>query len=106
LANALALIAMVFGEIFRLIVAMCAAPVAIAAGNHFVAPPEGRSIGAAIGVFPGYVVGGIVGRLMNGGVSRSTLSSRQAPAPDLLAGTLLASIDVLVKVESPDHGFG
>jgi hypothetical protein len=43
---------------------------------------------------------------MNGGVSRSTLSSRQAPAPDLLAGTLLASIDVLVKVESPDHGFG
>ena len=89
---------MVFVEIFRLIVAVCGALVGLAIGNHFGHTAAWRSAGAAIGVLVGYVVGGVFGRLTGGGVRRATRSLRDVPAPELLAGMLLASISCLIGV--------
>jgi uncharacterized protein YacL len=89
---------MVFVEVFRLIVAVCGALVGLAIGNHFGHTAAWRSAGAAIGVLVGYVVGGVFGRLTDGGVRRATRSLRDVPAPELLAGMLLASISCLIGV--------
>ena len=53
---------------------------------------------AGIGVGVGYVLGGVLGRLMTGGMGRATRSLRDVPAPELLAGMLLGSISFLVGV--------
>ena len=87
---------MVFVEILRLIIAVAGALVGLVTGGHFSATAEGRALGAAIGVLVGYVVGGIAGRLTDRGVGEAARSLRDVPAPELLAGMLLGSIDFLV----------
>jgi uncharacterized protein YacL len=87
---------MVFVEVFRLFVAVCGALVGLAVKSH--ASSASRSLAAGIGVGVGYVLGGVVGRLMNGGMGKANRSLRDVPAPELLAGLLLGSINFLVGV--------
>jgi len=89
---------MLFVEIFRLIVAVGGALAGLAIGNQVDASTGGRALGAAIGVLVGYVVGGIAGRLMDRGVREAARSLRDVPAPELLAGTFLGGLGLLVAV--------
>src|ERR1017187_3620253 len=90
---------MVFVEVFRLFVAVCGALVGLAVGNHHPHPsPERLAAGIGIGVGAGYVLGGVIGRLITGGMGKATRSLRDVPAPELLAGMLLGSISFLVGV--------
>ncbi len=89
---------MLFVEIFRLIVAVGGALVGLAIGDHLDASATGRTVGAAIGVLVGYVIGGIAGRLMDRGVREAARSLRDVPAPELLAGTFLGGLGLLVGV--------
>jgi len=88
---------MVFVEVFRLFVAVCGALVGLLVGNLQHHPSAvRRSASAGIGVGVGYVLGGVVGRLMNGSMGRATRSLRDVPAPELLSGMLLGAISFLV----------
>ncbi len=96
--NAPTLFAMVFVEVFRLFVAVGGALVGLAVGNHYDRSAVARPLGAAIGVLVGYVLGGVIGRFLTGGMGKATRSLRDVPAPELLAGMLLGSISFLVGV--------
>jgi len=89
---------MVFVEVFRLFVAVGGALVGLAVGNHYDRSAVARPLGAAIGVLVGYVLGGVIGRFLTGGMGKATRSLRDVPAPELLAGMLLGSISFLVGV--------
>ncbi len=89
---------MVFVEVFRLFIAVGGALVGLAIGNHFDSASAARPLGAAIGVLVGYVLGGVIGRFLTGGMGKATRSLRDVPAPELLAGILLGSISFLVGV--------
>ena len=90
---------MVFVEVFRLFVAVCGALVGLAVANHqhhFTPARFAAIIGIGVGV--GYVLGGVIGRLMNGSMGRATRSLRDVPAPELLAGMVLGATSFLVGV--------
>jgi uncharacterized protein YacL len=85
----------VFVEILRLIVVLIGALVGLAVGTG-TGTTDGRIAGAAIGVLVGYVAGGIAGRLIDRGVHRADRSLMDVPAPEILAGSFLASLGFLV----------
>lgn len=87
---------MVFVEIFRLFVAVCGALVGLVIANLRHANSTSRAVASGLGTCVGYVVGGVLGRLMNGGMGRATRSLRDVPAPELLAGMLLGCVSFLV----------
>lgn len=87
---------MLFVEVFRLIVVVFGALIGLAIGDHVDPTSGARFLGAAIGVLVGYVIGGVVGRLMNRGVREAERSLRDVPAPELLAGTFLGGLGLLV----------
>ena len=88
---------MVFVEVFRLFVAVCGALVGLAVAHHqhhFSDAVFAACIGIGVGV--GYVLGGVIGRVMNGSMGRATRSLRDVPAPELLAGMVLGATSFLV----------
>ncbi len=89
--------AVVFVEVFRLIVVLIGALLGLAAasGSH---SATARVVGAVIGVLAGYVAGGIVGRLLDKGVRQADRTLVDVPAPELLAGAFLGGLGILVGV--------
>jgi uncharacterized protein YacL len=89
---------MVFVEVLRLIIVLAGAAVGleVASGAH--STPTGRFVGATIGVLLAYVIGGVVGRLVDRGLRKVNRKLRDVPAPELLAGLFLGGIGILIGV--------
>jgi uncharacterized protein YacL len=87
---------MIFVEGFRLFLVIAGAIAGLAAGNgidkHGIAPV----IGLALGAFVAYVVGGVVGRLLEKGMDGVVGGLRRMPAAEVFAGTVVGTSGLLV----------
>jgi uncharacterized protein YacL len=87
---------MIFVEGFRLFLVIAGAIAGLAAGNgidkHGIAPV----IGLALGAFVAYVVGGVVGRLLERGMDGVVGGLRRMPAAEVFAGTVVGTSGLLV----------
>ncbi len=87
--------AVVFVEIFRLIVVLGGALAGLAVAGSG-ASSTGRLIGATIGVLVAYVIGGALGRVVQRASQQANRRWRDLPATEILAGALLGGLGLLI----------
>lgn len=87
--------AVVFVEIFRLIVVLGGALAGLAVAGSG-ASSTGRLIGATIGVLIAYVLGGALGRIVQRASQQANRRWRDLPATEILAGALLGGLGLLI----------
>ena len=87
---------MIFVEGFRLFLVIAGAIAGLATGNsidkHGIAPV----VGLALGAFVAYVVGGVVGRLLDKGMEGVVGGLRRMPAGEVFAGTVVGTSGLLI----------
>jgi uncharacterized protein YacL len=91
---------MIFVEGFRLFLVIAGAIAGLATGNsidkHGIAP----IVGLGLGAFVSYVLGGVVGRLLEKGMDGVVGGLRRMPAGEVFAGTVVGTSGLLVGLVS------
>lgn len=89
---------MLFVEIFRFLLVMAAAVGGLELGHHVAAGGHGPLIGMVLGAAVSYVLGGIVGRLLDRGLQYAVRQLRTMPAGEVFAATIVATSGLLLGV--------
>ena len=89
---------MIFVEGFRLFLVIAGAIIGLTTGNSIDKNGVAPVVGLALGAFMAYVVGGIVGRLLDRGIEGVVGGLRRMPAGEVFAGTVVGTAGLLVGV--------
>lgn len=87
---------MIFVEVFRFLLVLMGAGAGLEAGHDMTGSPHGPIIGMLLGAAVFYVVGGVVGRLLDRGFMRSVVLMRNMPAGEVFAASIVATTGLLV----------
>ena len=89
---------MLFVEIFRLLLVMAGAIGGLELGHHVAPGGHGPLVGMVLGAAISYVLGGVVGRLLDRGLQFAVRQLRTMPAGEVFAATIVATSGLLLGV--------
>ncbi len=89
---------MFFVEIFRFLLVMAAAIGGLELGHHVAPGGHGPLIGMVLGAGVSYVLGGVVGRLLDRGLQFAVRQLRTMPPGEVFAATVVATSGLLLGV--------
>ncbi|MHB8438349.1 MAG: PIN domain-containing protein [Acidimicrobiales bacterium] len=89
---------MVFVEVFRLLAVVVGVIAGVQTAEHSVAGPSGVLLGATLGALCTYVIGGLVGRLVDRGLQHALVRLKDTPPAAVFAGSVVGTTGLLLGV--------
>jgi uncharacterized protein YacL len=89
---------MLFVEVFRFLFVLAGAGAGLEVGHHVGGGSHGPIIGMLLGAAIFYVVGGVVGRLLDRGLQRAVFLLRNMPPGEVFAASIIATTGLLLGV--------
>jgi uncharacterized protein YacL len=89
---------LIFVEIFRLLLVIAGTLGGLAVGDHIGPHTTARVVGITLGALFSYLLGGVIGRLIDRGLNGAVVQLRSMPAGEVFAGTVVGTAGLLVGV--------
>jgi len=86
----------IFVEVFRLLLVLAGAIAGLQVGGSVAPTSEDRVVGLVLGALVTYVVGGVVGRLIDRGMQQGVASMRRMPPGEVFAGSVVGTAGLLI----------
>lgn len=87
---------MLFVEVFRFLLVLAGAGGGLELGHHVGSGTHGPIIAMLLGAAIFYVIGGMIGRLLDRGLQRTVITHRNMPPGEVFAGAIVATTGLLL----------